>query len=73
MKKAKIIAMRTAKGCAKIVTKDDVVKAAAAMTIAMGMSADDAEAARTAFADMTDDMGPKCAIVQLNPFRGFIA
>ena len=71
--KAKTIAMRTAKKCAQIVTKKDVVKAAAAMTIAMGMSADDAEAARAAFADMADDMGAKCAIVQLNPFRGFIA
>ena len=70
---AGLLAMRTAKKCAKIVTKNDVVKAAAAMTIAMGMSADDAEAARAAFADMADDMGAKCAIVQLNPFRGFIA
>ena len=56
--------MRTAKKCAQIVTKNDVVKAAAAMTIAMGMSTDDAEAARTAFADMADDMGAKCAIYE---------
>lgn len=71
--KAKTIAMRTANKCAKIVTKNDVMNAAAAMVVAMGMTGADAEAAQAAFEDMADELTPKCAIVQLNPFRGFIA
>lgn len=66
---------RTAKKCAKV-TKADVIKAASAAVITMGLSAPDSDAMRAAYADMADEFGAskaKATIVEFNPFDGFIA
>ncbi len=75
---AKIINMAsTAKKCVrKIVTKSDVIAAASAAVVSMGLSAPDSEAMQAAYADMADEFGAaktKATIVEFNPFGGFIA
>lgn len=58
-----------AKKSAKIVT----MTAAVAASMNTSMSAAEKAAMECAFADMAEEYGHKALIIDLNPFRGFIA
>ena len=68
MKKFKTMAS-AAKKSAKIVT----MTAAVAASMNTSMSAAEKAAMECAFADMAEEYGPQAIIVDLHPFRGFIA
>lgn len=76
--KAKIKKMARAarKSAEKIVTKSDVIMAASAAVVSMGLSMPDSEAMQAAYADMADEFGADNAhatIIDMNPFDGLIA
>lgn len=68
MKKFKTMAS-AAKKSAKIIS----MTAAVAASMNTSMTAAEKAAMECAFADMAEEYGPKAIIVDLHPFRGFIA
>ena len=65
----------TAKKSAAIFKKmwAKIISMAATMAASMNLAADDAQAMECAFADMVEEYGQECIIIDMDPFDGFCA